>query len=82
MNTFLTETSITIAYCDFKVVSQAMVICDAFGRRSIDLEIVENMEMKLNLAFNFLTIFFDSVASSGNSVHRKLATVDATEFCN
>lgn len=59
-----------------------MVICDAFGRRSIDLEIVENMEMKLNLAFNFLTIFFDSVASSGNSVHCKLATLDGTEFYN
>lgn len=48
-----------------------MVICDAFSCQSIDLDVIENMEMKLNLAFNFLTIFFDSVASSGNSVHCK-----------
>jgi hypothetical protein len=53
------------------VVSQAMVICDAFSCHTIELDVVQNMEIKLNLAFNFLTIFFDSVASSGNSVHRR-----------
>ncbi|XP_059482044.1 gamma-tubulin complex component 5-like isoform X2 [Neocloeon triangulifer] len=52
-----------------EVVAQAMVICDAFQNGSIEQQCVENMELKLNLAFNFLTIFYDSVATSSSSVH-------------
>ncbi|XP_065352965.1 gamma-tubulin complex component 5 [Cloeon dipterum] len=54
-----------------EIVGQAMVICDAFEKSSIEEQIVENMELKLNLALNFLAIFFDAISTSVNSVHLK-----------